>query len=182
MLPLSLSLTASTATDSKVPHRVSLSPHRRSFGGGCSWKDASSGGATPTEEVEARNARQSKDRQWDSRGKDKRVTKQLQPKSYKHEEEPEWLEFGPNDRFEIIELKGLEEHERGREEVIGKGGGQRDGEEEDEKGRKDSCGDDEFENGKQGCPKPRVSESESKDGVEQEMKKGEEKPGGNGWG
>ena len=31
------------------------------------------------------------------------------------EEEPEWMEFGPNDRFELIELKGLEEHERERE-------------------------------------------------------------------
>lgn len=33
----------------------------------------------------------------------------------KEEEEPEWMEFGPTDRFELIELKGLDEHERERE-------------------------------------------------------------------
>ena len=27
------------------------------------------------------------------------------------EEEPEWMEFGPSDRSEVIELRGLEEHE-----------------------------------------------------------------------
>lgn len=33
----------------------------------------------------------------------------------KEEEEPEWMEFGPNDRFELIELVGLDEHEKERE-------------------------------------------------------------------
>ena len=34
---------------------------------------------------------------------------------FQDEEEPEWMSFGPNDRFEVIELKGLEEHEQERE-------------------------------------------------------------------
>lgn len=31
------------------------------------------------------------------------------------EPEPEWMEFGPTDRFDVIELKGFEEHEERRE-------------------------------------------------------------------
>ena len=31
------------------------------------------------------------------------------------QEEPEWMSFGPTDRSEVIELVGLEEHERGRD-------------------------------------------------------------------
>lgn len=31
------------------------------------------------------------------------------------EEEPEWMAFGPTDRFDVIELKGLDEHEKQRE-------------------------------------------------------------------
>lgn len=34
---------------------------------------------------------------------------------FQDEKEPEWMSFGPNDRFEVIELKGLEEHEQERE-------------------------------------------------------------------
>ncbi|CAI8015155.1 hypothetical protein GBAR_LOCUS9435 [Geodia barretti] len=36
-------------------------------------------------------------------------------KSKEIEEEPEWMSFGPTDRSEVIELVGLEEHERGRD-------------------------------------------------------------------
>lgn len=150
------SLITCTAADSKAPHRVSLSPQRRSFGSGCSWKETSAGSAAPpTEELEVRSTRPSnKDRQWEPSGKDKKGSKQL-PKTYRHEEEPEWLEFGPNDRFEVIELKGLEEHERGREEEIGRGGAgnrQKDEEEVGKGGRQKSCGDEVEKGGrKQSC-------------------------------
>ncbi len=32
------------------------------------------------------------------------------------------MEFGPNDRFELMELTGLEEHEREREGTVNVGG------------------------------------------------------------
>ena len=31
------------------------------------------------------------------------------------EEEPEWMSFGPSDRYEFMELKGIDEHEMERE-------------------------------------------------------------------
>lgn len=138
--------------DSKA-HRVSLSPQRRSFGSGCSWKEASTGNATPTEEAEVKRP-PSKDRQtWEPSTKEKRGSKQ-QPKTYLHEEEPEWMEFGPSDRSEVIELKGLEEHEKGREdaggvkkqvdEMFGKGERLKSGEEE-RGGRMQSCREGELE-------------------------------------
>lgn len=37
---------------------------------------------------------------------------------FQDEKEPEWMSFGPNDRFEVIELKGLEEHEQEREGIL----------------------------------------------------------------
>ena len=36
----------------------------------------------------------------------------------KEEPEPEWMEFGPTDRYDIIELKGFDEHEMEREGVV----------------------------------------------------------------
>lgn len=35
------------------------------------------------------------------------------------EPEPEWMEFGPTDRFDVIELKGFEEHEVEKEGNVG---------------------------------------------------------------
>lgn len=29
------------------------------------------------------------------------------------DDEPEWMSFGPSDKYELMELKGLEEHELG---------------------------------------------------------------------
>ena len=29
------------------------------------------------------------------------------------DDEPEWMSFGPTDKYELMELKGLEEHELG---------------------------------------------------------------------
>lgn len=33
----------------------------------------------------------------------------------RYEPEPEWMEFGPTDRFDVIELKGFEELEPDKE-------------------------------------------------------------------
>ena len=107
--------------------------------------------------------------------------------AYKHDDEPEWMEFGPNDRSEVIELKGLEEHERGREEEVGREGGKqrvdeevgkqergRSGEDEVRiEGRKLSFGEDESGGGEDHSKAGACDEN--KDSVEKEG--GEEKQG-----
>lgn len=67
-----------------------------------------------------------RDREWDRRSWRERESNWRQD-GYKQkggggigggeDSEPEWMAFGPTDRNEVIELKGLEEHEREREGV-----------------------------------------------------------------
>lgn len=183
-----------TATDSKV-QRVSLSPQRRSFGSGCSWKEASVGSTPPNEEAESRSVRPSnKERQWDPSnkerrdpsGRERRGSKQQPKITYKHDDEPEWMEFGPNDRSEVIELKGLEEHEREREEEIGRGEGDKQRVKDGEvgKGEKWRCGEDEEEVGrggrKQSCGEDEPGGADTKPGACDETKVSVEQEGGEG--
>eukprot|EP00731_Ephydatia_muelleri_P023671 Em0015g1254a len=250
--------------DSKV-QRVSLSPQRRSFGSGCSWKEASVGSTPPNEEAESRSVRPSnkerqwdpsnkerqwdpsnkerqwdpsnkerqwdpsnkerqwdpsnkerqwdpsnkerqwdpsnkerqwdpsnKERQWDPSnkerrdpsGRERRGSKQQPKITYKHDDEPEWMEFGPNDRSEVIELKGLEEHEREREEEIGRGEGDKQRVKDGEvgKGEKWRCGEDEEEVGrggrKQSCGEDEPGGADTKPGACDETKVSVEQEGG----
>lgn len=179
--------------DPKHLSKVSLSPQRRSFGSGCSWKEMSSSGtnsssapppATPPSkqgsflseerdelffEMERPNVppqtpsprlphppnysnfhgppppsphmpspsshpplhphtprvidhvplrdRERDKRNWRERELTWRQDGYKQKGGEGEDSEPEWMAFGPTDRNEVIELKGLEEHEREREGV-----------------------------------------------------------------
>ena len=178
--------------DPKHLSKVSLSPQRRSFGSGCSWKEMSSSGtnsssapppATPPSkqgsflseerdklffEMEGPNVPPQtpsprlphppnysnfhgppppsphmpspsshpplhlhtprvidhvplRDRERDKRNwRERELTWRqdgYKQKGGEEDSEPEWMAFGPTDRNEVIELKGLEEHEREREGV-----------------------------------------------------------------
>ncbi len=37
---------------------------------------------------------------------------------YSAEPEPEWMEFGPTDRFDVIELKGFDDQEADEEGML----------------------------------------------------------------
>ena len=157
--------------DTRLLPKVSLSPQRRSFGSGCSWRDAAASatnkqgsgdsssaageagdsvtphadqddsnyydfpvrgrppsasslassqhGPTPTptpttpHTPRVINHVPYLSRQWgdDDHGAPRGSWRNRQGGGGGIEEEPEWMAFGPSDRSEVIELRGLEEHE-----------------------------------------------------------------------
>lgn len=173
--------------DTKHLGKVSLSPQRRSFGSGCSWKEMSLGNSSNSAQTSSSSpANQSNflSEERDElffemegptsprslpqtpsprppsfspfqghpppspllppppplhlhtprvidhvplrdRERERKNWRQREPNwwqgGHKHlggegeDDEPEWMAFGPSDRNEVIELKGLEEHERERE-------------------------------------------------------------------
>lgn len=129
--------------------KVSLSPQRRSFGSGCSWRESpvKNGPQAPpnNQSNNAESAESEKDEvfyhhrvttptthkvidhiPYRSRGNGGKGEWQEPPKrrgsSWREsvetgrlEEEPEWMSYGPTDCNEIMELKGLEDHELERQ-------------------------------------------------------------------
>lgn len=150
----------------KNTNKVSLTPQRRSFGSGCSWREAVTGkinntGGTSTVDSPEEESNddvfvntpsgqphhvhpssphgysmyqhgthppppriidhvpyRSRHSEWLDYRQPNRGSwrgKENFGKEFDVEEEPEWMEFGPSDRYEVMELKGLDEHEMERE-------------------------------------------------------------------
>ena len=151
-----LSLVTHSLSDKNSVSKVSLSPQRRSFQRGCSWKDKVSGSdvsqnssdaslKTPPAKISCSDTQNDKfqgGRAGASHGprvinhiplRDQAQADRQGKKGWKGvstgiallmlvdccavchsqsaEPEPEWMEFGPTDRFDVIELKGFDEHE-----------------------------------------------------------------------
>lgn len=131
-------------TDTKTHSKVSLTPQRRSFGSGCSWRESPIK-APPTNETEpekdevfhhnnhhytttptTHHAPKVIDHiPYRSRGKGewqetppsrRRVNSWREaPPTKDSDDEPEWMSYGPSDPTEIMELKGIDEHELEKE-------------------------------------------------------------------
>ncbi|XP_003387130.1 PREDICTED: uncharacterized protein LOC100639191 isoform X1 [Amphimedon queenslandica] len=137
--------------DPKTSAKVTLSPQRRSFGSGCSWRESpvkNGPQAPPTNQTNNGDSAESEKDEvfyhhrvttpsshkvidhipYRSRGNGGKGEWQEPPKrrgsSWREsvdtgrlDEEPEWMSYGPTDCNEIMELKGMEDHELEREAI-----------------------------------------------------------------